>query len=71
VRDCWFSAITLLLLGAASIIIGVCYSVPPLVIAGGIAVAIGLLLFILWAVFCARFHVVQRHADGATASSSL
>jgi hypothetical protein len=49
------SAITLLLLGAASIIIGVCYSVPPLVIAGGIAVAIGLLLFILWAVFCARF----------------
>lgn len=49
------SAITLLLLGAASIIIGVCYSVPPLVIAGGIAVVIGLLLFILWAVFCARF----------------
>jgi hypothetical protein len=49
------SAITLLLLGGLAIIIGVCSGVPPLVIAGGIAVGLGLLLFILWAVLCARF----------------
>jgi hypothetical protein len=49
------SAITLLVLGAASIIIGVCFNIPPLWIAGGIAVGLGLLLFILWVVLCARF----------------
>jgi hypothetical protein len=49
------SAITLLVLGAASIIIGVCFNVPPLIIAGAIAAGLGLLLFILWVVFCARF----------------
>jgi hypothetical protein len=43
------------LLGAASVIIGVCFNVPPLIIAGGIAAGIGLLLFILWVVLCARF----------------
>jgi hypothetical protein len=49
------SAITLLVLGAMSIIIGVCFNVLPLVIAGGIAAGLGLLLFILWVVLCARF----------------
>jgi hypothetical protein len=49
------SAITLLVLGSALIIIGVCFSVGPLVIAGGIAAGIGLVLFILWAVLCSHF----------------
>jgi hypothetical protein len=49
------SAITLLVLGAALIIIGVCFSVPPLVIAGLIAAVIGLLLFVLWVALCVRF----------------
>ena len=57
------AAVTLLLLGGLAIIVGVCSGVPPLVIAGGIAVGLGLLLFILWAVLCARFtscSVMQR-----------
>jgi hypothetical protein len=49
------SAITLLLLGGLSIIVGICAGVAPLVIAGGIAAGIGLLLFVLWALLCARF----------------
>jgi MFS family permease len=49
------SAITLLVLGAASIIIGVCFNVPPLIIVGAIAAGLGLLLFILWVVLCSRF----------------
>jgi hypothetical protein len=49
------SAIALLLLGGLSIIVGICSSLPPLVIAGGIAAGVGLLLFVLWAVLCARF----------------
>ena len=49
------SAITLLVLGAAAIIIGVCFAVPPLVVAGAIAAGVGALLFILWVAFCARF----------------
>jgi hypothetical protein len=49
------SAITLLVLGAALLIIGVCFSVPPLVTAGVITAALGLLLFLLWLAFCTHF----------------
>ena len=49
------AAITLLLLGGLSIIIGMCAPAPPLVVAGIIAAALGLLLFGIWAAFCAHF----------------
>jgi hypothetical protein len=49
------SAIALLVLGAALIMIGVCFNVPSLVIAGGIAAVVGGILFIIWALVCARF----------------
>jgi len=49
------SAITLVVLGLASIVIGVCFNVPVLTTAGLIAVGVGLLLMILWTLLCARF----------------
>lgn len=49
------AAIALLLLSGALFIIGVCFSVPPLVIAGIVAAGLGLVLFIIWAIFCAAF----------------
>jgi len=42
-------------LGLASIVIGVCFNVPVLTTAGLIAVGVGLLLMILWTLLCARF----------------
>lgn len=48
-------AIILLLLGALAVIIGVCINVPWVWIVGAIIGAIGLILFILWAIFCSAF----------------
>jgi len=45
-------AIILLLLGGVLVILGICLSVPWLWIAGAIVGAVGLILFIIWAIFC-------------------
>jgi hypothetical protein len=45
-------AVALMIVGSVLIIIGVCWSVPWLVIAGAIVAGIGLLLFIAWVIFC-------------------
>jgi hypothetical protein len=58
-------AIVLLILGAILVVIGVCISVPWVWIVGAIVGAVGLLLFILWAIFCAALHLVQPDADDA------
>ena len=46
-------AIILLLLGAVIVIIGVCIAVPWVWIVGAIVGALGLILFIIWAIVCA------------------
>lgn len=47
------AAVTLLVLGALVLVIGVCTGVAPLWIAGAVAAALGLVLFIVWAAVCA------------------
>ncbi|MEO3810976.1 PKD domain-containing protein [Sphaerisporangium sp. B11E5] len=46
-------AVVLLLLGSLAIVAGICFKVPWLVVVGGIVGGVGLILFILWAIFCA------------------
>jgi hypothetical protein len=48
-------SIALLLVGAVLVVVGVCTAVPWVWIAGAIVGGLGLLLFVIWALVCARF----------------
>ena len=49
------AAVALLLIGGLAVIIGVCIQIPWVWIAGAVAAGLGLILFIIWIIFCRRF----------------
>ena len=49
------TAISLIVLGGITTVVGVCFGIPPATVVGAVTAAVGLVLFGIWALFCRKF----------------